>query len=161
MKTLQVSMIVGMMIKTKFVWFLTYLFAILATDKNIIYKHHLRGLIEKERNREIQKIISTEYQQIYNKMLEEKNNGGSKIQFTMLCFDVEDDKNDPNIFNSVRNNNAETLKIIQLYKIPMDTTASTIIDKLKISFPDSNIIQKTNSNNDKDQNKCIEYTLFL
>ena len=155
-----------MIMKTKFVWFLTYLFVILATDKNIIYKYHLRGLIEKERNREIQKIISTEYKQIYNKILQEKTIGVSKIQFTILCFDVEDDKNDPNIFNSVRNNHVDyhvayntTLKIIQLYKIPIDTTASTIIDKLKISFPDSDIIQKTNSNND--ENKCIEYTLFL
>lgn len=150
-----------MIMKTKFVWLLTYLFAILATDKNIIYKHHLRGLIEKERNREIQKIINTEYQQIYNKILQEKTIGVSKIQFTILCFDLDlkHHKNDPNIFNSVRNNHVETLKIIQLYKIPIDTTASTIIDKLKISFPDSNIIRKTNSNND--ENKCIEYTLFL
>lgn len=155
-----------MIMKTKFVWFLTYLFTILATHKNIIYKHHLRGLIEKERNREIQKIINTEYQQIYNKVLQEKTMSVSKIQFTILCFDLEHNKNDPNIFNSVYNNHVDnhvdyntTLKIIQLYKIPIDTTASTIIDKLKISFPDSNIIQKTNSNND--ENKCIEYTLFL
>lgn len=141
--------------KTKFVWFLTYLFAILATDKNIIYKYHLRGLIEKERNREIQKIINTEYQQIYNKVLQEKTIGVSKIQFTILCFD-------PHIFNSVHNNNVDyntTLKIIQMYKIPIDTTITTIIDKLKISFSDSNIIRKTNSN--EHDNKCVKYTLFL
>lgn len=148
-----------MIMKTKFVWFLTYLFVILATDKNIIYKYNLRALIEKERNREIQKIISTEYKQIYNKILQEKTIGVSKIQFTILCFDLEHHKNNPNIFNSVHDNNLETLKIIQLYKIPIDTTETTIIDKLKISFPDSNIIQKINSNND--ENKCIEYTLFL
>ena len=77
-----------MIMKTKFVWFLTYLFVILATDKNIIYKYHLRGLIEKERNREIQKIISTEYKQIYNKILQEKTIGVSKIQFIWIFFKI-------------------------------------------------------------------------
>ena len=134
----------------------TYLLNTLSVvDKNIIYKYQLRGMIEKERNREIQKIINFEYDYIYNKILQEAKIGNSKIIFTILCFHREG-IND-NIFNSIRDNNVDSiLKIINLYKINSDSIVSKVIEKLRLSFPDSKIIWETKYN----ENDCINYTLF-
>jgi len=127
--------------------FIVYLLHILvlsfdSLDKNLIYKHQLRGLIEKERNREIEQIVSREYEKIYHQVLQEANIENSQLKFKILCFNVTENMNDP------------TLRIIKMYKIPLDTLINKIIDKLKESFPDSNFIQETN-----DGNKCHDYRL--
>jgi hypothetical protein len=128
--------------------FIVYLLHVLVLsfdsfDKNLIYKHQLRGLIEKERNREIEQIISGEYNKIHSLVLEQAMIGNFQLQFNILCFDVQENISEPT-----------TLRIIKMYKIPLDPLVSKIIDKLKASFPDSNFIQETN-----DGNKCHEYRL--
>ena len=129
--------------------FIVYLLHILvlsfdSLDKNLIYKHQLRGRIEKERNREIEQIVSSEYEKIHNQILQEANIENSQLKFKILCFNVEE-----------RYVDAEpTLRIIKMYKIPLDTLINKIIDKLKESFPDSNFIQETNNGN-----KCHDYRL--
>lgn len=127
--------------------FIVYLLHILVLsfdsfDKNLIYKHQLRGLIEKERNREIEQIVSREYGKIHNQVLQEAKIGNSQLKFKILCFNVTENINDP------------TLATIKMYKIPLDTLTNKIMDKLKETFPDSNFIQETN-----DGNKCHEYRL--
>jgi hypothetical protein len=127
--------------------FIVYLLHILvlsfdSLDKNLIYKHQLRGRIEKERNREIEQIVSREYEKIHNQILQEANIENSQLKFKILCFNVTENMNDP------------TLATIKMYKIPLDPLVSKIIDKLKESFPDSNFIQETN-----DGNKCQKYRL--
>ena len=128
--------------------FIVYLLHVLvlsfeSSDKNLIYKHQLRGLIEKERNREIEQIVSREYEKIHSQVLQEAIIGNSQLKFKILCFDLEGS-----------NMNAHSLNIIKMYKIPLDTLTNKIMDKLKASFPDSNFIQETN-----DGNKCHEYRL--
>ena len=128
--------------------FIVYLLHVLVLsfdsfDKNLIYKHQLRGLIEKERNREIEQIISDEYNKIHSLVLEQAMIGNFHLQFNILCFDVQE-----NVSEST------TLRIIKMYKIPLDPLVSKIIDKLKASFPDSNFIQETNNGN-----KCHDYRL--
>ena len=117
----------------------------ISIDKNLIYKHQLRGLIEKERNREIEQIVTSEYNKIHSQVLQEAKIENSQLQFNILCFNVEE-----------RYVDAEpTLATIKMYKIPLDTLVSKIMDKLKETFPDSNFIQETN-----DGNKCHEYHLY-
>ncbi len=127
--------------------FIVYLLHILvlsfdSLDKNLIYKHQLRGRIEKERNREIEQIVSSEYEKIHHQILQEANIENSQLKFKILCFNVTENMNDP------------TLATIKMYKIPLETLINKIIDKLKESFPDSNFIQETN-----DGNKCHDYRL--
>ena len=129
--------------KTKILILLfTYLLNILAVDKNIIYKHQLRGIIEKERNLQNQRIINKEYEKIYNKILEEINIGNTKIKFKILCFDQKDNEND-------------ILKIINMYKIQINSCISIILDKLKTTFTDKKIISS-----DYSSDYCLDYTLF-
>ena len=128
--------------------FIVYLLHVLvlsfdSSDKNLIYKHQLRGLIGKERNREIDQIVSGEYNKIHSQVLQEAMIGNFQLQFKILCFDLEGS-----------NMNSHSFNIIKMYKIPLDLLVSKIIDKLKASFPDSNFIQETN-----DGNKCHEYRL--
>jgi len=144
------------------VLFLVYLLHILAVslDKNIVYKYQLRGMIEKERNYEIQKIINTEYEKVYYMILEQIKSEKNHIQFNLLCFDLKDC--DSKIFNTMCDQPVEgdkMMRIIQMYKIPIDSMIPKIIDKLKISFPNTNIIWKINKNNDENNN-CINYILF-
>jgi hypothetical protein len=127
--------------------FIVYLLHVLvlsfdSLDKNLIYKHQLRGLIEKERNREIEQIAKREYEKIHHQILQEANIENSQLKFKILCFNVTENMNDP------------TLATIKMYKIPLDPLVNKIIDKLKESFPDSNFIQETN-----DGNKCHDYRL--
>jgi len=150
--------ITNTIMKTLFFFLFTYLLNTLSlVDKNIVYKQQLRGIIEKERNRQIQKIINFEYEYIYNQVLQETKIGNTKIQFKIFCFHTEG-IND-NIFNSMRiNNDSDSmLKIVNLYKINSDSIVSKVIEKLKLSFPDSNIIWETKYNNEND---CINYSLF-
>ena len=128
--------------------FIVYLLHVLVLsfdsfDKNLIYKHQLRGLIEKERNREIEQIVNREYEKIHTQVLQEAIIGNFHLKFKILCFDLEGS-----------NMNSHSLNIIKMYKIPLDPLVSKIIDKLKESFPDSNFIQETN-----DGTKCHEYRL--
>lgn len=141
---------------------LVYLLHILAVslDKNIVYKYQLRGMIEKERNYEIQKIINTEYEKIYHMVLEQIKSEKNHIQFKLLCFDLKECNS--NIFNTLCDHRVEgdkISKIIQMYKIPIDSMIPKIIDKLKTSFPNTNIIWEINKNNDENGN-CINYILF-
>ena len=93
-------------------------------------------------------------------VLEEIKKGNSHIQFKLLCFDPKECNS--NIFNTICDHRLEgdkILKIIQMYKIPNDNIIPKIIDKLKTSFPNTNIIWEINKNNNENNN-CINYILF-
>jgi hypothetical protein len=143
------------MIFIKYLKFLlSTLILIVATDKNLVYKKQLRGIIEKERNIQIQKIINIEYEKIYNKILQEAKICNHKLQFKILCFNIEEIDNKQNVFKFMylsNNTDNEIFNIIKIYNIPINSIISKIIDKLKITFPDSSITSKPSND------KCLDY----
>jgi len=90
-------------------------------------------------------MIDTEYKNIYHTILQEAAIGKTNLTFTILCFD---EHNSNNIYKTILSD--ELFRIAQIYKIKMEPYKisskfinSKIIEKLKITFPQSNIVSNT------------------
>jgi len=132
---------------------LSYLLHVFS-DKHMVYTNYqLRGMFDKEKNKITQYLIDKEYDNIYNGVLQQAIVGKTELRFTILCFN-EHEKHNLDIKTSLDDDN---LRKIQLYKISNQIISTKIIDKLKNTFVDIEII--TEINNTDNPEKCIYYTL--
>jgi hypothetical protein len=181
--------------KITFILIIIYLLNVYANETYTKYK--LRNLAIKGRNKLINYMIDTEYENIYNTVLQEATLDKTNLTFTILCVDHYQYIQNNNIYKSIlahpgvieksrykmfkseSNNyineigNHELFSLAQIYKIKIETDpykisndfiTSKIIDKLKIKFPESNIILNkeqppTNSAFNNIPFKCTYYTL--
>ena len=133
-------------------------------------KYKLRNLAIKGRNKLIKYMIDTEYENIHNTVLQEATLDKTNLTFTILCFDEHNPNN--NIYKTILTDELiRKSKIYKItndpdnyYKISNDFITSKIIDKLKITFPQSNIIlnkERPQSNNVLNIRhfQCLYYTL--
>ena len=152
-----------------FVLLLTYLICVFG-DKNAVYtKTQLRGMFEKEKHKLRQQFIDKEYENIYNGVLHQAKIGNTELQFTILC-DVNNPEKHKLHIKSVLFNGINEYDGIVLGGILRDMSETEIItekvlisykiiDKLQISFPDSNIIWETDNDIQFNPMKCTFYTM--
>jgi len=151
-----------------FVLLLTYLLSVLGDNNAVYTKYQLRGMFEKEKNKLIQYFIVKEYENIYNGVLHQAKIGNTELQFTILC-DVNQEKHKLHIKsvlfnNGIREHDGILNDIIGgIPETEINTEkvliSSKIIDKLQMSFPDSNIIWETDNDIMLNPMKCIFYTM--
>jgi hypothetical protein len=128
-----------------FIFIIIYLLHVYAINEKYT-KYALRNLAIKGRNKLIKYMIDTEYENIYNTVLQEAILDKKNLTFTILCFDEHNPNNE--IFKTILTDQiirkSHIYKISNdpgnYYKISNDFITSKIIDKLKITFPESNII---------------------
>ncbi len=119
-------------------------------DRPVMHKRQLHGMFEDEKRTVQQKIINTEYENIYNGIIQNAKIGKSEIKFTLVCA------NELAIANVVASTlTDDTLKTIKTYQLSAETLGYKIVDKLKTTFPDSHIVYKPSDH----PNKCVIYTL--
>ena len=141
-----------------FIFIIIYLLVVFGNETYTTFtKYKLRGIYKKEKNRLVQYMIDAEYKNIYHTILQEAAIGKTNLTFTILCFD---EHNPNNIFKTILSD--ELFRIAQIYKMKMEPYKisskfinSKIIDKLKITFPQSNIV----SNTIFSHIECAYYTL--
>ena len=153
-----------------FVLLLTYLLGVFG-DKPLVYtKYQLRGMFEKEKYKLRQYFIDNEYENIYNGALHQAKIGNTELQFTILCDVNNQEKHKLHIKSVLFNNGINEYDSRVLGDILRDMTeteiitekvliSSKIIDKLQMSFPDSNIIWETDNDIQFNPMNCIFYTL--
>jgi hypothetical protein len=151
-----------------FVLLLTYLLSVFGDNNAVYTKYQLRGMFEKEKNKLIQYFIVKEYENIYNGVLHQAKIGNTELQFTILC-DVNQEKHKLHIKSVLFNNGIrehdgildDLIRRIPETEINTEKVliSSKIIDKLQISFPDSNIIWETDNDIMFNPMKCIFYTM--
>jgi hypothetical protein len=151
-----------------FVLLLTYLLSVFGDNNAVYTKYQLRGMFEKEKNKLIQYFIVKEYENIYNGVLHQAKIGNTELQFTILC-DVNQEKHKLHIKSVLFNNGIREHDGILddlIRRIPeteINTAkvlvSSKIIDKLQMSFPDSNIIWETDNDIMFNPMNCIFYTM--
>ena len=133
--------------------FMTYLlsaFVHVLGDRPVLHKRQLHGMFEDEKRNVQQNIINTEYENIYNRVLQKAKIGETEIHFTLFCKVVI--KN----FAILDSINTEDSGIIKIYQLSTETLSYKIVDKLKTTFPDSYLVLNPNVNN---PTKCLIYTL--
>jgi hypothetical protein len=188
--------------KITFILIIIYLLSVYAINEKYSFtnekytKYKLRNLAIKGRNKLIKYLIDTEYENIYNTVLQEATLDKKNLTFTILCVDHNNLNNE--IFKSIFGNpgvieksrykmfksesndyineigNDELFSLAQIYKITNDPgnyykisndfITSKIIDKLKITFPESNIFfnkeqPQINPNFNTNPIQCTYYTL--
>jgi|688.fasta_scaffold805007_1 hypothetical protein len=151
-----------------FVLLLTYLLSVFGDNNAVYTKYQLRGMFEKEKNKLIQYFIVKEYENIYNGVLHQAKIGNTELQFTILC-DVNQEKHKLHIKSVLFNNGIrehdgildDLIRRIPETEINTEKVliSSKIIDKLQMSFPDSNIIWETDNDIMFNPMKCIFYTM--
>jgi hypothetical protein len=156
-----------------FVLLLTYLLSVFGDNNAVYTKYQLRGMFEKEKNKLIQYFIVKEYENIYNGVLDQAKIGKTELQFTILC-DVNNQEKHKLHIKSVLFNNGINIHEFTGSKILNDIIggipiteintakvliSTKIIDKLQLSFPDSNIIWETDNDIMTNQMNCIFYTM--
>lgn len=156
-----------------FVLLLTYLLSVFGDNNAVYTKYQLRGMFEKEKNKLIQYFIVKEYENIYNGVLHQAKIGNTELQFTILC-DVDNQEKHKLHIKSVLFNNGINIDEFSGAKILNDIIggipiteintakvliSSKVIDKLQLSFPDSNIIWETDNDIMFNPMKCIFYTM--
>jgi len=121
-------------------------------DRPVMHKRQLHGMFEDEKRTVQQNIINSEYENIYNGIIQKAKIGGTEIKFTLFC---NIDMKKIAILDSI---NTEGSEIIKIYQLSTETLGYKIVDKLKTTFPDSHLVLKpdTNVNN---PTKCLIYTL--
>ena len=190
--------------KITFILIIIYLLNVCAINEKYSFinekytKYALRNLAIKGRNKLIKYMIDTEYENIYNTVLQEATLDKTNLTFTILCFDEHNPNNQ--IFKSILTDHgggeigkgrskmyndgsndyiseiggSELIRKSHIYKITNDPgnyykisndfITSKIIDKLKITFPESNIIlnkeqPQINPNFNTNPIQCSYYTL--
>ena len=132
--------------------FMTYLlsaFVHVLGDRPVLHKRQLHGMFEDEKRNVQQNIINTEYENIYNRVLQKAKIGETEIHFTRFCKVVI--KN----FAILDSINTEDSGIIKIYQLSTETLSYKIVDKLKTTFPDSYLVLNPSDN----PTKCLIYTL--
>ena len=152
-----------------FVLLLTYLLSVFGDNNAVYTKYQLRGMFEKEKNKLIQYFIVKEYENIYNGVLDQAKIGKTELQFTILCDVNNQEKHKLHIKSVLFNNGIREHDGILddlIRRIPeteINTAkvlvSSKIIDKLQMSFPDSNIIWETDNDIMFNPMNCIFYTM--
>jgi len=151
-----------------FVLLLTYLLSVFGDNNAVYTKYQLRGMFEKEKHKIRQQFIDKEYENIYNGVLHQAKIGNTELQFTILC-DVNQEKHKLHIKSVLFNNGIREHDGILndlIGRIPETEIitekvliSSKIIDKLQMSFPDSNIIWETDNDLMFNPMNCIFYTM--
>jgi hypothetical protein len=152
-----------------FVLLLTYLLSVFGDNNAVYTKYQLRGMFEKEKNKLIQYFIVKEYENIYNGVLHQAKIGNTELQFTILCDVNNQEKHKLHIKSVLFNNGIrehdgildDIIRRIPETEINTEKVliSSKIIDKLQMSFPDSNIIWETDNDIMTNQMNCIFYTM--
>jgi hypothetical protein len=150
-----------------FVLFLTYLLSVFGDNNAVYTKYQLRGMFEKEKNKICQQFIDKEYENIYNGVLHQAKIGNTELQFTILCHVNNPEKHKlhiKSVLNSISDHDGILNDLIS--RIPETELitekvliSSKIIDKLQMSFPDSNIIWETDNDIMFNPMNCIFYTM--
>ena len=151
-----------------FVLLLTYLLSVFGDNNAVYTKYQLRGMFEKEKHKLRQYFIDKEYENIYNGVLHQAKIGNTELQFTILC-DVNQEKHKLHIKSVLFNNGIrehdgilnDIIGGIPITEIITEKVliSSKIIDKLQMSFPDSNIIWETDNDIQINPMNCIFYTM--
>ena len=153
-----------------FVLLLTYLLSVFGDNNAVYTKYQLRGMFEKEKHKLRQYFIDKEYENIYNGVLHQAKVGNTELQFTILCDVNNQEKHKLHIKSFLFNNGINEYDSRVLGDILKDMTeteiitekvliSSKIIDKLQMSFPDSNIIWETDNDIQINPMNCIFYTM--
>jgi hypothetical protein len=153
-----------------FVLFLTYLLSVFGDNNAVYTKYQLRGMFEKEKHKLRQQFIDKEYENIYNGVLHQAKVGNTELQFTILCNVNNQEKHKLHIKSVLFNNGISEHDNRVLGDILRDMTeteiitekvliSTKIIDKLQMSFPDSNIIWETDNDIMFNPMNCIFYTM--
>ena len=153
-----------------FVLFLTYLLSVFGDNNAVYTKYQLRGMFEKEKYKLRQYFIDNEYENIYNGALHQAKIGNTELQFTILCDVNNTEKHKLHIKSVLFNNGISEHDNRVLGSILRDMTeteiitekvliSTKIIDKLQMSFPDSNIIWETDNDIMFNPMNCIFYTM--
>ena len=153
-----------------FVLFLTYLLSVFGDNNAVYTKYQLRGMFEKEKYKLRQYFIDNEYENIYNGALHQAKIGNTELQFTILCDVNNTEKHKLQIKSVLFNNGISEHDNRVLGDILRDMTeteiitekvliSTKIIDKLQMSFPDSNIIWETDNDIMFNPMNCIFYTM--
>jgi len=119
-----------------FIAFLGKSFANFVVPQKKHYKTELRALFEKEKNRVLFNLVESEFEYIYKNIISSAKQGKTKIHFVILSLQtIYQFKN-----QAILQNENGMLQIIQeIYKPPISELVDKIVDKLKYTFPDSNI----------------------
>jgi hypothetical protein len=121
-------------------------------DRPVMHKRQLHGMFEDEKRSVQHKIINTEYENIYNGIIQNAKIGKSEIKFKLLC--ANELTTAANVKTSVLTDD-EISQMMKMYQLSAETLSYKIVDKLKTTFPDSHIVYKPSENPDK----CLIYTL--
>jgi hypothetical protein len=114
----------------------------------VLYKNQLRGLYQKENNKAIEQIIDEQFTRIFDNVILNSKINIHELHFMIFCNDEYIKNILPGVISYTQWNN--------IYNFPLDISVSKILQKLKNTFPDSNIIfHKTQS----DKKNCDYYTL--
>ena len=125
----------------------------------VLYKNQLRGLYQKENNKAIEQIIDEQFTRIFDKVILNSKMNIHELHFMIFC------NGDSSLFSGV--STKENIKNVlpgvitytqwnNIYNFPLDISVSKILQKLKNTFPDSNI---TFHKNQSDKKNCDYYTL--
>jgi len=126
---------------------------VIIEHKMIFYKHELHEIFIKEKKIFIDMLINLKYQNIFTNIIKNVIEGKNELDFTILCYyknDIPTILNNENIFNK-----------INTYNISTNLFAQNIINKLTLTFPDSEIITWIIPNNINNIFKCILYKIKL
>jgi hypothetical protein len=75
-----------------YILLLCYVLSVFGTS-NVIYKHQLRGLFDKEKNKLTNTYTDMEYENIYSNIIQNAILGKTEIKFTILCWNEHNTHN--------------------------------------------------------------------
>jgi len=117
-----------------------------------LYKHQLRGMHEREKSTMIEQSVLNNYDAIYDKILDCAIKGKYEFQFTIMCNEIFNVKNEDDclihnghqVWSKSHPNN-----VISNYGITIEQYTEILINMINETFPDSDIIKKNKN--------CCEY----
>ena len=120
----------------KFLLLIIYINSLLCNDiekVQVLYKNQLRGLYQKENNKAIEKVINEQFTRIFDQVIFNSKMNIYELNFMIFCNGQCDTKK--NVLQPV----ISYTQWENTYNFPLDISVSKILQKLKNTFPDSNI----------------------
>lgn len=105
-----------------------------------IYKNELRGMYKRELDRLIEESIGIKVGKLYNEIITSATKGENEYPFNIMCTELGSGSNcEPNGHDVWKQNHPKNILYITKSYITIEQFATTIIDRLNRTFPDSNI----------------------
>lgn len=105
-----------------------------------IYKNELRGMYNRELDRLIEETIEYKVGIIYYEIIEKAKKGENEYSFTIMCSELGSGSTcQPNGHDVWKQSHPNNILYITKSYITIEQFATTIIDRLNRTFPDSDI----------------------